>query len=124
MTAARRTFIPSAASTSSARSAIAIWPNAVGCTWSAITQVAGAEVAQVETSAPLPRADASIAALTSSDLRAGARAAEVERHGHGQHAVAALGQERQRASWPRSNARPVPVERRTSLTPMYRQPRS
>jgi hypothetical protein len=70
-----RTSMPSAPSTSRARSAIQTCPNAVGCTWSVITRFAVL--------------DDRVGLL---DGAPGARAPEVERDRHHQHAVAAGGQ--------------------------------
>ena len=103
--------MPSAASRSSARSAIAICPNAVGCTWSAISRLRAPKPRRSSTSAPCRRAEASIAAFDLCHLGAGARAAEVERHGRGQHAVAALGQEAERLVVAALEALALPVER-------------
>ena len=95
----------------SARSAIATWPNAVGCTWSAITRLRAPKPRRSTTSAPRSRADASIAALASRP-RAGARAPEVERDGQRQQPIAALGEERERGARGRARTRRGPSRAR------------
>ena len=81
-------------STRSARSAIATWPNAVGCTWSTITWLRAPKSRRSTTSAPTSRAADSITALASCDLRPRAGPAEVERDRRDQHARAGLAQRR------------------------------
>jgi len=60
-----RTVMPSRSSTASARSAMAIWPNAVGWTWSAISTRRPWKPVRSTTSAPVARAQRSMIAFAS-----------------------------------------------------------
>ena len=80
-----------AASTSSARSAIAIWPNAVGWTWSAITRLRAPKPLRSSTSAPASAAATrTITAFSSRTLAPARGPPKVQRRRRGQHPIAAL----------------------------------
>ena len=106
-----RTSIPSAASTSSARSAIATCPNAVGCTWSAITRLRAPKSRRSSTSAPW-RAAASMIAFASTTVapaRGRPRSSGIVTHEHPLAAPARGTRARPRGR--RANASGVPVRR-------------
>src|SRR3954452_19115860 len=115
-----RACSPSRSSTPSARSAIAIWPNAVGWTWSAISTRRPRKPARSTTKVPVARAQPSPIALASRTFapargrpRAsgiGAGGAEAERDGRVERALAAPVRDAERVAEDALVGERVPVE--------------
>ena len=91
------TRIPSRSRTASARSAMSIWPNAVGWTWSVITRLRAPHDRRSSSSAPCSPAARANNIIQILDLGPGAGTPQIERRGERQNPVAPTTQELQSA---------------------------